>query len=93
MNPIQKCPNIIELSACILNMFVFVFFCPINFLISLGTCSTPKLSKEIISLFLTYKAIQYVSTSAYSSRFITYAPFFIVLGKLSLEQTPLNLGS
>ena len=62
MNPIQKHPHIIELSACILNMFVFVFLCPINFLISLGTCSTPKLSKQITSLFLTYKAIQCVST-------------------------------
>ena len=45
MNPIRKYPNIIELPACILNMFVFVFLCPINLLISLGTCSTPKLSK------------------------------------------------
>ena len=58
MDPIQKYPHIIELSACILNMFVFVFLCPINLLISLGTCSTPKLSKSITSLFFTYKAIQ-----------------------------------
>ena len=85
MNPIQKYSHIIELSACILNMFVFVFLCPINLLISLGTCSTPKLSKLATSLSFTYKAIQCVLTSAYSSRFITYAPFFIVLGKLSLE--------
>ena len=39
MNPLQKYPHIIDLSACILNMFVFVFLC---FYISLGTCSTPK---------------------------------------------------
>ena len=45
MNPIQKYADIIELSAGILNMFVFVFLCPINLFISLGTCSTPKLSK------------------------------------------------
>ena len=45
MNPIQKYQQIIELSACILNMFVFVFLCPINLLISLGTCAKPKLSK------------------------------------------------
>ena len=30
------------------------------------------------------------ATSAYSSRFITYAPIFIFLGKLFLEKTPLN---
>ena len=45
MDPIQKYPQIIELSACILNMFVWMLLCPINLLISLGTCLTPKLSK------------------------------------------------
>ena len=39
MNPMQNYPLIIELFACILNMFVFMFLCPIDFL---GTCSTPK---------------------------------------------------
>ena len=29
----------------------------------------------------------------YSSKFITYAPFLILFGKLFLEDTPLNLGS
>ena len=77
MNPMQMYPHIIELSACILNMFVFEFLCPINLLVSLGTCSTPKLSKQITSLSFTYKTIQCVLTSACSSRFITYAPFFI----------------
>ena len=85
MNLIQKYLHIIELSVCILNMFVLMFLYLINLLISLGTCSTPKESKKAISLLFTYKAIQYVPTTAYSSRFITYAPFFIVLGKLSLE--------
>ena len=51
-----------------------------------------KLLKEIFS-FLQNKAIQCVPVSAYSSRFITYAPSFIFFGKLSLENTPLNLGS
>ena len=87
MNPIQKYPHIIELSACILNMFGLMLLCLINILISLGKCSTPKLSKKTTSLFFTYKAIQYVPASAYSSRFIIYAPFFIFLGKLSLELT------
>ena len=38
------------------------------------------------------KAIQCMPTSPYSSRFITYVPSFIILGKLFLEKTPLNLG-
>ena len=41
----------------------------------------------------TYKAIQCVPTSGYSSSFIRYAPFSIALGKLSLVKTSLNLGS
>ena len=55
----QKYSHIIELSACILNVFVFVLLFPINFLFSLGTCSTPKLSKKKKkSLFNASKAIQ-----------------------------------
>ena len=42
---------------------------------------------------LTYKAIQCVLTSGYSSRLFTYVPYFTVLGELSLEKTPLNPGS
>ena len=53
MNPIQKYSHIIELSACILNMFVLMFLCSINFLISLGTCYTPKeLSACILNMFV-----------------------------------------
>ena len=84
MNAVQKYPHSIELPACILNMFVLMFLCLMKCIISLGTYCTPKESKKITSLFFTYKAIQCVPTSAYSLRFITYAPFFIVLGKLSL---------
>ena len=47
--------------------------------------------QQTISFLLQNKAIQCVPTSAYSSRFIMYAPSFIVLGKLFLEKTPLNL--
>ena len=39
------------------------------------------------------KAIQCVPVSGCSSRFITYAPSFIFLSKLSLEKTTLNLVS
>ena len=38
------------------------------------------------------KETQCISLLFLSSKFITYAPSFI-LGKLSLEKTPLNLGS
>ena len=40
---------------------------PINFLISLGICSTPK----TVYFSLTNKAIQCVPIFAYSSKFIT----------------------
>ena len=43
-----------------------------------------------MSIFNTYKAIQCVPTSAYSSRFIAYASSFIILGKLSLGNTSDN---
>ena len=53
INPIQKYLHIIELYACILKMFVIMLLlCKaedeerlINVLISLGICSTPKISK------------------------------------------------
>ena len=56
-----------------------------NFLISFGTFSTSKLSKYIMLLQFTQKAIQGVPTDLESSRFITYDPFFI-LGRLFLEK-------
>ena len=45
MNPMQKYPHIIELLSCTLKIFSLMFLFPIKFLISSGTCSTPKLSK------------------------------------------------
>ena len=38
-------------------------------------------------------AIQCVPVFSYSSKFIIYAPFLILFGKLFLEYTPLSLGS
>ena len=61
--------------------------------ISLGICSIPKLSKQTVCFGLTNKAIQCLPVFLYSSKFITYAPFFILCGKLFLGYTPLNLGS
>ena len=45
MNPTQKYPHIIELFACTRKMLAIMFLFPTNYLISSGTCSTPKLSK------------------------------------------------
>ena len=70
--------------AFILKIFVMTFLCPMNFLISFEICSTPKLSKQVLLLPLTYKAIHRVSIDLYPSIFITYAPYFII-GKLFLE--------
>ena len=53
-------------------------------LISFGTSSILKLSKYVTFSAFTYNAIQWVPTDSYSSRFIIYAPSFI-LGKLFLE--------
>ena len=61
-----------------------MFLLPINFLTSLGICSIPKLSKYVTVLLFTYNAIQWIPISEHSSRLITYAPPFILLGKLSL---------
>ena len=41
----QKYPHIIELFACTLKIFDFMFLFPTSSLISLGTCSTPSLPK------------------------------------------------
>ena len=51
-------------------------------------------SKELGSAVyfgLTNKETYCVPVFSYSSKFITYAPFLIVFGKLFLEYTPLNL--
>ena len=41
----QKDPHITESFAFTRKMLAFMFLFPINFLISSGVCSTPKLSK------------------------------------------------
>ena len=87
MNPVQKKPHITELFACTRIMLAFIDFIPKNYLNSSGTCSTPKLSKQTISLLLQNKATQCLPTSAYLSRFITYAPSFIFSGMLSKKRS------
>ena len=92
INPIQKHPHIIESYTCTLKMFAVIFLLPIIFIISFGICSTPKLPKYITVSPFTCTAIYWVPIDLYLSRFITYAPFFI-LGKLFLEQTRINLAN
>ena len=87
--------------SCILNILLLIraialeFFLSLlmNLLISLGICSAPKLSKQTVYFGLTNKETQCVSVFSHSSKFITYAPFLILFGKLLLEYTPLNLDS
>ena len=84
IKPTQKYPHIIVTYACILSIFVLTFLFQMNFLISYGLFSTPKLSQYALFSAFTYDAIQWVSIDLDSSRFITYAPFFI-LDKSFLE--------
>ena len=46
INPIQTYPHIIESYACTLQIAIEMFLFPMNFIISFGICSTPKLSKQ-----------------------------------------------
>ena len=55
-----------------------------NFFISYGICSTPRLSKYTILFAFMYKAIQWVPIDSYSSRFIADIPT-LILGELFLE--------
>ena len=55
----QKYPHIIDLFSCIRKMLSFIFLflgnSSINYLISSGVCSTPKLSQLTISFFYKIK--------------------------------------
>ena len=81
----QKYTHIIKLFVCILNIFACMFLFPIRHLISLGMGSSQKLAKYVILLLNVHKDIQLIPTRAYSSKFITYALFFMLLDELSLE--------
>ena len=65
-------------------MFAIMFLLLINFFTSFEICSIPKESKYVTVLLFTYNVIQLFPISEYSSRFITYAPCFILSGRLSL---------
>ena len=63
----------------------------ILFNISCGIYSIPKESKYAAVFLSINNETQWVSLLYLPSRFMIYAPSFI-LGKLPLEKTPLNLG-
>ena len=80
MNPMQKYPHIIELFACTQKMLAFMFLFPTNYLISSGTCSTPKLLKQAISLLLHNKAIQSVVPTAHIHQGLFHKPHPLIFG-------------
>ena len=91
MNIIQKYPQLLSYLLVLENVTFYLsitseFF---NFFRNMFNTKTIKINNFIF--FLQNKATQCVAVSLCSSRFITYAPSFIFLGKLSLEKTPLNL--
>ena len=55
--------------------------------------STSEELDSVVYFGLTNKETQWVPVFSYSSKFITYAPFLILFGKLFLEYTSLSLGS
>ena len=60
INPIQKCPHIIDICLYSINICLNIFI-PDEFLISFEKCATPKLSKNVtFTLAFTYNAIQWV---------------------------------
>ena len=58
INPMQKYPHITESYVCILKIFAIMFLLLINFFISFGMCSPPKLSKYVTVLVFAYNTIQ-----------------------------------
>ena len=82
----------IESSDCILNVLSVMNLSLILFNISCEIYYIPKTSKYTAVFFSRNNETQCVSLFCLSLRFITYAPSFI-LGKLSLEKPPSNLGS
>ena len=91
MNPMQKYSHISELFACTRKMLAIMFLFTANSLISLKTCSTPKLSKQTISLLLQNKTDVFPHLHIHQGLLWHGAyPSFIVLGKLSLEKPPSN---
>ena len=92
MKAIEQNPNIRDWSDCIFNMLCVL---DLSLILSNTFCGIYSIKKEskYTAVFLSINSeTQCVTLGCLSSRFITYTPCFI-LGKLSLEKSPLNLGS
>ena len=92
MEAIQYNPHTIYSLSCILNILWVIDLSLILFNTSWGIYSIPKESKYTALFMSINDENQCVPLLFLSSKFMTYAPSFI-LGKLFLNKTPLNLGS
>ena len=84
--------HIIESPDCILNIVWLMELSLVLLKTSWGTHSIPKKSKYTAVFLSINNETQCVPLLCLSSRFMANAPSFI-LGKLSLEKAPLNVGS
>ena len=91
INPVQRYPHIIELFACIRNMFVLMFYSNkfFNFFRNMFNSKTVEINNFNIS---TIQSNPMCASVWIFIKVYYIFPFFILLGKLSLEWTPLNLG-
>ena len=78
--------------SCFLNILRVIDLFLISFNTSWGIYSIPKESKYRVVFLAINNKTQYVPLLFLSSRFVTYAPYFII-SKLIFEKTLLNLGS
>ena len=92
MKAIQQNPHVIDSLSSILNILRVIDLCLILFNTSRGIHSIPRESNYISLFWSINKETQCVPLPFLSSRFMAYAPCFI-LGKLCLKETPLSLGS
>ena len=91
MNPMQKYPHITKLFACTRKMLAIMFLFLTSSLISSGTCSTPKLSKQKFPFCYKIKQSNlYLHLHIHQVLLRMLHPLFF-LRKLSLEKIPLNL--
>ena len=90
MKAIQKNSHIIK-SSCILSILSVIDLSLILFNTTCGIYSIAKESKYTAVFVLLINKTQCVSLLCLSSRFMTYAPSFL-LGKLILQKPLLNLG-
>ena len=92
MKMLQQNLHIIDPLSCIQNLFWVIDLSLIMFDTSWGIYSIPKESKYTPAFMSINNEARCILLPFLSSRFMTYAPSFI-LGKLFFEEAPLFLGS